>query len=78
MAKFGSYMNINLRKYPLKEAINIEAIEANNLITGVIRDFNKRVKRAKEPFSPESIRRAGGFNTTPKPVGTTEMVVDEL
>jgi hypothetical protein len=74
MAKFGGYTNIDLSKYPLKELISIETVEADNLITGVLRDFNERAKRAKEPFTPESIGRAGGFNTTPKPVGTVEMV----
>jgi hypothetical protein len=77
MAKFGGYTNVDLSKYLLKEPTSIGAEKADNLITGVMRDFNKRAKRAKEPFAPESIGRAAGFNTTPKPVGTAEMV-DEL
>jgi hypothetical protein len=77
MPKFGGYTNIDLSNYPLKEPINIEAEEADNLVTGVLRDLNERPKRAKKQFTPESIGRAGGFNTTPKLVGTAEMVADE-
>jgi alkanesulfonate monooxygenase SsuD/methylene tetrahydromethanopterin reductase-like flavin-dependent oxidoreductase (luciferase family) len=78
MAKFGGYTNIDLSKYPLKEPFNLEVGEADNLITGVLKDFNERLKSSKEPFTPESIGKAGGFNTTPKPLGTAEMVADEL
>jgi alkanesulfonate monooxygenase SsuD/methylene tetrahydromethanopterin reductase-like flavin-dependent oxidoreductase (luciferase family) len=78
MAKFGGYTDIDLSKYPLQEPTSFEAEKADSLITAVMRDFNKRANRAKEPFTPESIGRAGGFNTTPKPVGTAEMVADEL
>jgi alkanesulfonate monooxygenase SsuD/methylene tetrahydromethanopterin reductase-like flavin-dependent oxidoreductase (luciferase family) len=78
MAKFGGYTNIDLSKYPLKEPFNLEVGEADNLITGVLKDFNERLKSSKEPFTPESIGKAGGFNTTPKPIGTAEMVADEL
>lgn len=78
MAKFGGYTNIDLSKYPLKEPFNLEAVEADNLITSVLKDFNERLKNSTEPFTPESIGKAGGFNTTPKPVGTPEMVADVL
>jgi FMN-dependent oxidoreductase (nitrilotriacetate monooxygenase family) len=78
MAKFGGYTNIDLSKYLLKEPFNLEVGEADNLITGVLKDFNERLKSSKEPFTPESIGKAGGFNTTPKPIGTPEMVGGEL
>ena len=49
MAKFGGYTNIDLSKYPLKEPINIEAEEADNLVIGVLKDFmsGRRGRRSR-------------------------------
>lgn len=61
MAKFGGYTNIDLSKYPLKEPFNMEALEADNLITGVIKDFNETLKNFDGAVYAGEYWEDGGF-----------------
>lgn len=77
MAKFSSYTNTDLGKFALDEEFKFEAKAADNAITGVINGFMTAAAESTEPWTPRYLGTMAGFGgTTPKPVGTPEMVAD--
>ncbi|RDW63905.1 nitrilotriacetate monooxygenase component A IIA synthase subunit A [Coleophoma crateriformis] len=76
LAKLCGFTGLDLSKYPYKEPFTFEAQAGDGAITGVIKNFNLRVKESTEPLTPEKIGKLAGFINTPAPIGTPEMVAD--
>lgn len=78
LAKLSGFTGVDLSKYPLKEPFTFEASASDGAITGVIKNFNLEAKLANVPFTPESLGKMAGFAGVTCPVGTPEMVADEM
>jgi alkanesulfonate monooxygenase SsuD/methylene tetrahydromethanopterin reductase-like flavin-dependent oxidoreductase (luciferase family) len=77
MAKFSSYANTDLGQIPIDEEFKFEAKAADNAITGVINGFRTAAEETTEKWTPRYLGQFAGFGgTTPKPVGTPEIVAD--
>lgn len=67
-----------MSKFPMHEPFTFSATASDGAITGVIKNFNLQAQEANIPFTPASMGKMAGFTGVTCPVGTPEMVADEM
>jgi hypothetical protein len=70
-AKFSSYTNTDLGKFPIDSEFKFEGKAADNAIAGVINGFKTAPEETTEKWRQRYLGMFAGFGgTAPKPVGT--------